>query len=211
MTFYWRGGGAPVGGRIPSQCIAVCLKAQIQMKDCTPRAAKEYDHYMSPDSYAWNDTVSPQFDLKSELGGSMVGKLIGQKVVMYDVTDATGKPTAVKIVYVDTGSINLAAPDPSKQNWRLLAAYTDDGSSWPAPSQETYVEACNAKKGQAFLGVAATSPFGWIATCGTSTSCPFGPFSPEGSSKGPALARPREHRRWLRAKQARSHSFILAW
>ncbi len=149
MTFYWRGGAHPSSDQYPLQCIAVCMKAQIQMKDCSPRAAKEYDHYKSPASYAWNDTVAPMFDLKAELGGSMVGKLIGQKLVMYDVKDAAGNVTAVKMeLYVDIGSKDLEMPDPALQNWRLLAEYTDDGHNWPDPSQETYVQNCHATKGQ---------------------------------------------------------------
>lgn len=149
MTFYWRGGAHPSDDVYPLQCIAVCMKAQIQMQDMSPRAAKEYDHYDSPNSYAWNDTVDPIFDLKSELGGSMVNKLIGQKLVMYDVKDESGKVTAVKMeLYVDTASADLDTPNPDKQNWRLFAVYTDDGGNWPAPTAETYIEGCNATRGQ---------------------------------------------------------------
>jgi hypothetical protein len=149
MTFYWRGGAHPSGDEYPLQCIAVCMKAQIQMKDASPRAAKEYDHYNSPESYAWNDTVAPLFDLKAELGGSLVGKLIGQRLVMYNVVDAAGNVTAVKMeLYVDIASKDLASPDLEKQDWRLLAAYTDDGVSWPDPAAETYIDGCHATKGQ---------------------------------------------------------------
>ncbi|MGA9523492.1 MAG: hypothetical protein WBV82_18660, partial [Myxococcaceae bacterium] len=102
-------------------------------------------------SYAWNDTVEPMFDLSSELGGSMVGKLIGQKLVVYDVKDAAGNVTSVKMeLYVDTGSVDLEAPDLSKQNWRLLAEYSDDGTNWPDPAAETYIDGCNGRKGQMF-------------------------------------------------------------
>ena len=130
---------------------ATKYKAQIQMEDLSARAAKEYDHYDSPNSYAWNDTAEPRFDLRSELGGSMVGKLIGQKLVIYDVKDAAGNVQSVKMeLYVDTGSKDLETPDLSKQNWRLLAEYTDDGTNWPDPAAETYINGCNGRKGQMF-------------------------------------------------------------
>ncbi len=151
MTFYWRGGAHPSEDVYPLQCIATKYKVQIQMKDLSSRAAKEYDHYDSPNSYAWNDTAQPKFDLASELGGSMVGKLIGQKLVIYDVKDAAGNVTSVKMeLYVDTGSKDLETPDLSKQNWRLLAEYTDDGTNWPDPAAETYLDGCNGRKGQMF-------------------------------------------------------------
>ncbi len=151
MTFYLRGGAHPSDDVYPLQCIATKYKVQIQMKDLSARAAKEYDHYDSPNSYAWNDTVDPMFDLRSELGGSMVGKLIGQKLVVYDVKDAAGNVQSVKMeLYVDTGSKDLESPDLSKQNWRLLAEYTDDGTNWPDPAAETYIKGCNGRKGQMF-------------------------------------------------------------
>ncbi|MCI0669265.1 MAG: hypothetical protein L0Y64_02265, partial [Myxococcaceae bacterium] len=151
MTFYLRGGAHPSPDEYPLQCIATKYKVQIQMKDVSPRAAKEYDHYMSPDGYAWNDSAGPKFDLSSELGGSMVGKLIGQKLVIYDVKDAAGNVTSVKMeLYVDTGSKDLASPDLTKQNWKLFVEYTDDGSNWPDPTLDGYIENCHGTKGQMF-------------------------------------------------------------
>lgn len=148
FTFYWRG-GAHSHNPFPAQCVACCNKVQIEMKDVSPRAAKEYHHDKSPSGYAWNDTVKEKFDLKSELGGSMVGKMLGQKMVMYNQKDAAGNVTSVVMqLWVDTASKDLATPDLSKQNWRLFVEYIDDGTNWPDPQNDAYIAECNAKKGQ---------------------------------------------------------------
>lgn len=148
FTFYWRG-GAHSHNPFPAQCVACCNKVQIEMKDVSPRSAKEYHHDQSPSGYAWNDTVKAKFDLKSELGGSMVGKMLGQKMCMYNVKDSTGKVTSVVMqLWVDTASKDLPKPDLSKQNWRLFVEYIDDGTNWPDPENPAYIKECNAKKGQ---------------------------------------------------------------
>lgn len=147
MTFYWMGGAHPSDDQWPLQCVSCCNKAQIKM-DMTPRAAKEYHHYKSPAGYAWNPKPA-LFDLKSALGGTMVGKMIGQKLVMYVDEDASGNPTKVHMeLYVDTESKDLPKPDYTKQNWRLFCEWIDDGTNWPQPSNSEHIQNCNATKGQ---------------------------------------------------------------
>jgi len=147
MTTYWMGGAHPSGDAFPLQCIACCNKAQIKM-DMTPRAAKEYHHAFSPAGYAWNPTKA-LFDLKSALGGTMVGKMIGQKLVMYCIDNPDGTPKEVHLkLFVDTQSKDLPKPDYTKQKWDLLAEWVDNGSNWPDPSNDMYIKNCNAKKGQ---------------------------------------------------------------
>jgi K319-like protein len=147
MTFYWMGGAHPSGDTWPLQCIACCNKAQIKM-DMTPRAAKEYHHFASPDGYAWNPK-SPLFDLKSALGGTMVGKMIGQKLVMYVIDNPDGTPKEVHLkLYVDTQSKGLDKPNYDIQKWDLFCEWIDNGSNWPDPKNAGYITNCNAKKGQ---------------------------------------------------------------
>jgi hypothetical protein len=147
MTTYWMGGAHPSGDAFPLQCIACCNKAQIKM-DMTPRAAKEYHHAFSPAGYAWSPTKA-LFDLKGALGGTMVGKMIGQKLVMYVIDNPDGTPKEVHLeLYVDTQSKDLPKPDYTKQKWDLLAEWMDNGSNWPDPSNDMYIKNCNAKKGQ---------------------------------------------------------------
>jgi hypothetical protein len=147
FTFYWMGGAHPSDDTWPLQCVSCCNKAQVKM-DMTPRAAKEYHHYQSPAGYAWNPKPA-LFDLKSALGGSMVGKMIGQKLVMYVDEDANGKPTKVHMeLYVDTESKDLPKPDYSKQRWRLFCEWIDDGTNWPDPKNSEYIQQCKGTKGQ---------------------------------------------------------------
>jgi K319L-like, PKD domain len=144
MTMYL-GGHHPSGG-FPDQCVSSCYKAQIQTKDCTTRAAIEWDHYNSPSNYAWWDGKQDLVDLKSELGGSMAGKLIGQKWVRYNEIGADGKVKAVHMeLYVDLASKDLSKPDFTKQNWRLMNEWVHDGTNWPTKPADNAREAgCNA-------------------------------------------------------------------
>jgi hypothetical protein len=142
-THYARGGAHGSGG-YPGECRSCCIKQQIKT-DVSPRAAKEYDHVDSPDHYAFND-LEPLFDLKSELGGKLKGKLLGQKTCFYNLYDSSGKVSEVVMeTYVDTGSKDLDKVDLSKQNWRKYAVSRDNGSDWPNTKHGTdYVGGCNA-------------------------------------------------------------------
>lgn len=144
MTMYL-GGHHPSGG-FPDQCVSSCYKAQIQTKDCTTRSAIEWDHYNSPSNYAWWDGKQDKVDLKSELGGSMAGKIIGQKYVRYNEIGSDGKVKAVHMeLYVDTASKDLPKPDLTKQNWRLMNEWVHDGTNWPTkPADNARESGCNA-------------------------------------------------------------------
>lgn len=144
MTQYL-GGNHPSGG-FPGQCVSSCYKAQVQTQDLSPRAAIEWDHFDSPSDYAWNDTVKGSFNLSSELGGTIQGKLLGQKWVRYNEIGSDGLLKKVHMeLYLDTASKDLPKPDLTKQNWRLFAEYVHDGNNWPSgPSHTDYKSACNA-------------------------------------------------------------------
>src|SRR4029077_19109042 len=143
MTQYL-GGNHPSGG-FPDQCVSSCYKAQVQTQDLSPRAAIEWDHFSSPDDYAWNDTVKGSFNLSSELGGTIQGKLLGQKWVRYNEVEGGVVKKVHMELYLDTSSKDLPRPDLSKQNWRLFAEYVHDGHNWPSgPAHTNYKSACNA-------------------------------------------------------------------
>jgi hypothetical protein len=144
MTQYL-GGNHPSDDTWPENCVSSCYKAQIQTQDCSPRAAIEWDHIGGSTDYAWNDTVPPAWNLKSELGGSMNGKLLGQKWVRYNEIGSDGLLKAVHMeLYVDTGSKDLPQPDYTKQNWRLFAEYVHNGHNWPSsPPQTAWKTQCN--------------------------------------------------------------------
>jgi hypothetical protein len=138
------GGNHPSGG-FPDQCVSSCYKAQLQTKDCTTRAALEYDHLNSPSNYAWWDGKKDAFDLKAALGGTMENKLIGQKWVRYNEVE-NGVLKAVHMeLYVDLESINLPKPDLSKQKWQFVNEWVHDGTNWPTkPADNKREQACNA-------------------------------------------------------------------
>lgn len=144
MTDYV-GGNHPSGG-FPGQCVSSCYKAQIQTQDCTTRAAIEWDHYNSPSNYAWWDGKKDAIDLKAALGGTMAGKLIGQKWCRYNEV-VNGQLKAVHMeLYVDLESINLPKPDYTKQKWQKLNEWVHDGTNWPSkPADSARESACNAK------------------------------------------------------------------
>ena len=147
MTYYWMGGAHPSDDLWPLQCVACCNKAQVKM-DMSPRAAKEYHHYASPDGYAWSPK-SALFDLKSALGGTMVNKMIGQKLVIYVIDNPDGTPKEVHMeLYIDTQSKDLAKPNYDIQKWQLFCEWIDNGSNWPDPKNDGYIANCKAKKGQ---------------------------------------------------------------
>ena len=149
FTIYWRGGAHPHDDKWPLQCVSCCLKAQIRMK-LDVRSAKEYHHFNSPDGYAWfnQSGEKPMFDIKGELGGNMIGKIIGEKLVLWNEKDANGKVVAVHFeLYADLGSKDLDKPDFSKQNWRLVHEWIDKGD-WPKPKNSEHIKNCNAKENQ---------------------------------------------------------------
>ena len=150
FTKYGRGGGHPSGG-FPGQCMSLCNKAQIRMRNLEPRAAKEYHHVNSPDGYGWSEdsTNKSKFNIKEEIGDSLVGKMIGQKLVQWNESDSNGNVVAVHIeLYFDTASKDLPKPDLTKQNWRLWCEWIDKGDWRNRPGNEGYIDGCKAKRDQ---------------------------------------------------------------
>jgi hypothetical protein len=146
FTMYWMGGAHPSDDVWPLQCLGCCNKAQLQMDDPnTPRAAKEYHHFGGSKGYAFSPKKG-LFDLKTALGGTMVNKLIGQKLVMYVLENPDGTAKEVHIeLYVDLQSKDLDKPDYNNQKWQLFCEWIDNGNNWATtPSNTDYIKQCKA-------------------------------------------------------------------
>lgn len=150
MSIYGRGGRHPNGG-FPDNCVSCCYKGQIRTTGVS-RWAKEYHHADSPSGYIFSDGSKPKDgpkwgNPKFDLGGSILNKWIGQKMIMYNI-QKEGKTLPKLQVYCDTEG----GEDITKQNWRLMNELVDDGTL-PKPDNDDFVEACNASS--------PSQPFTW--------------------------------------------------
>jgi hypothetical protein len=144
MSIYGRGGRHP-NADFPKNCVSCCYKGQINTKGVS-RWAKEYHHANSPSGYIFSDGTrgkdnsvdQPWGNPKFNLGGSILNKWIGQKVVMYNIQE-DGKTLPKMQIYCDTEG----GEDITKQNWRLMDELVDDGNL-PKPQNVEFREECNA-------------------------------------------------------------------
>lgn len=139
MSIYGRGGRHPDKDKFPDTCVATCYKGQIRTNGTT-RWAKEYHHIKG--GYAFFDGNPGDVGL----GDSILNKLIGQKVVIYD----NGNNAVRGEVWIDTDSGKDGTLDLTKQNWRLVNWMEDPGTKMPDPENDGYIKGCKATKGQPF-------------------------------------------------------------